>query len=265
MKFLRADCFCAMNISGIARMVCDGVVCDATHHCDRALSVACAHRPNAGMNRLPPLPDRYKAILRVNKTAHSKSSAEEVFHGFCAVLKKLVPFDRAALTVYDSDRDSLRIQALNGPYESSVFRVGFLLSRRSSQSGWTFEHRRPTIRRDLAREFRFLSEKQTLDEGYRSLCSGPLIVRDVCIGVVTVVGTRRNQFSATDARLVQALSNQIAMAIVSTTLNCSFHPTTRLVCPRCMGATGGKTTVLKHRKICQLGVRKAAEAVRSPT
>jgi len=200
------------------------------------------------MNRLARIPDRYKAILKINEIALSKSATEAVFHGLCDVLKKLLPHDRAALTLYDPDHDSLRIQALHGHWEKSVFRVGLLLPRKSSQSGWTFEHRKPTIRRDLTREFQFLSEKQTLDEGYRSLCSVPLVVRDVCIGVVTIVGARRNQFSATDARLVQELSNQIVMAIVSTTLNCSFHPNTKLVCPRCMGAAGGKTTVSKHRK-----------------
>jgi len=200
------------------------------------------------MNRLLPIPDRYKAILKINEIALSKSTVEQVFHGMCDILKKPVSHDRAALTLYDPEHDSLRIQALHGPYEKSVFRVGFLLPRMSSQNGWTFENRKSSIRRDLAREFRFLSEKHTLDEGYRSLCSVPLIVRDTCIGVVTVVGARKNQFSVTDAHLVRELSNQIAMAIVSTTLNCSFHPSTKLVCPRCMGAAGGKTTVSKHRE-----------------
>lgn len=200
------------------------------------------------MKLLASIPKRYKAVLKVNEIAAGKLTVEEVFPGMCDVLKTLISFDRAALALYDPDHNSLRIQALYGPYEGSVFRVGLLLPRRSSQSGWRFEHRRPTIRRDLAREFRFLSEKQTLDEGYRSLCSVPLMVRDICIGIVTVVGAGRNQFSATDGRLVQELSNQIAMAIISKTLNCSVHPTTKLLCPRCMGAAGGKTTGLKHRK-----------------
>jgi len=216
------------------------------------------------MHRLPPIPKRYKALLQANAIALRKSSVEEVFDGMCGVLKKLVPFDRAALSLYDPDRDSLRIHALYGPYERSVFRVGFLLPRKSSQSGWTFEQRTPTIRRDLAREFRFLSEKQTLAEGYPSLCSVPMIVRDVSVGVVTVVGASRNQFSATDARLVEELSNQIVMAILSVNLNCSFHPTTRLVCPRCMGAAGGKTTVSKHRQDLSKWGKKGGRGRKKP-
>ena len=115
------------------------------------------------MNRLARIPDRYKALLKINEIALSEPTAEAVFRGMCEALQRLLPYDRAALTLYDPDHDSLRIQALHGRWEKSVFRVGFLLPRRSSRSGWTFEHRRPTIQRDLSREFQFLSEKQTLN------------------------------------------------------------------------------------------------------
>ena len=191
--------------------------------------------------------DRYKALLQVNGVALTKSTTAEFFGGMCTALGKLLPYDRAGLSLYDPDHDSLKIVALYGPHENSVFRLGHLLDRTTSQTGWVFQHRRHIIRRDLPREVRFPADKLTVDEGYRSLCSVPLIVRGDSIGVVTILGARKNQFSTGHAHVVQEISNQIALAVNSVTPKCLNHANTKLVCPRCIGAVGGKTTVSKHR------------------
>ena len=191
---------------------------------------------------------RYKALLQVNEAALTKSTSEAVFQGMCRALKRVLPYDRAGLTLYDPDHDSLKIAALYGPYDNSFFRIGDLLGRKSSQNGWTYENQSRTIRRDLPKELRFASEQHTVNEGFRSLCSVPLLVRGNSIGVVTVVGTRKNQFSPSHADVVQEMSNQIALAIASVMQRCPTHANTKLVCPRCIGAAGGKTTVSKHRE-----------------
>jgi formate hydrogenlyase transcriptional activator len=200
------------------------------------------------MNRSVRIADRYRALVKVNEIALGSSTISEVFQGMCAVLRKLLPFDRAALTLYDPRQNSMKIESLFGPYENSVFRVGYLLPRNSSQSGWTFEHQVVTIRHDLAKDSRFPSEKYTIKEGYRSTCSVPLIVRRNSIGAVTIVGTQKNQFYVGDARLAQEISNHTIIAIMSMIRSCPVHPNTQLLCPKCIGAVGGKATVSKHRE-----------------
>ena len=191
---------------------------------------------------------RYRAVLKVNEIALTNPTVETLFQGMCSVLKHLVPYDRAGINLYDPDTDGLRLMATSGPYEKSVFYVGQILGRKESQTGWTFEHQQRTIRRDLRKEVRFPFDKLNADEGYRSLCSVPLVVRGSSIGVVNLIGVRSNQFSLRDADVVQEMSNQIVLAISSLTQQCPTHINTRLVCPRCIGAAGGKTTVAKHRE-----------------
>lgn len=159
----------------------------------------------------------------------------------------MVPYDRAGLSLYDPDYDGLRIVDTYGPHENSIFRVGHLLNRKTSQTGWVFEHKTPMVRRDLAKEVRFPADKNILDEGYYSLCSVPLVVSGTSIGVVTVLAERKNQLSLNHADVVEEVANQIALAIRSALPRCPTHGNTRLVCPRCIGAAGGKTTVSKHR------------------
>jgi formate hydrogenlyase transcriptional activator len=199
--------------------------------------------------RLPTsLAQLYASLTKVNEVALTTSTTEGVFHGMCVVLKDIVPYDRAGLSLYDPDGDGLRIVGIYGPHDNSLFRVGHLLSRKTSQTGWVFEHKTTLFRSDLEKEFRFPGDKKIVEEGYRSICSVPLVVRGSSIGVVSVIASRKNQLSATHAAVVEQMSKQIALAISSIVPRCPGHTNTKLVCPRCIGAAGGKTTVSKHRE-----------------
>jgi GAF domain-containing protein len=200
------------------------------------------------MNLRAKVADRYRALLQVNNIALTKSTAEELFTGMCHVMKKLMSYDRAGLSIYDPDHDNLQIVALCGTHQSGIFRLGHVLDRTGSQSGWSFEHQAHMIRRDLVEEVRFASDKLTIEEGYRSLCSVPLVVLGNSIGVVTIASKRKNGFSVDHARMLQDLSNQVALALNATNPRCPIHANTRLVCPRCIGAVGGKATVSRHRE-----------------
>ncbi len=68
--------------------------------------------------------ERYRTIIEVNRVAIVETAPEKVFCGMCAALKKVMPCDRAGLTVYDPEQDALKIAALYGRYENSFFRVG---------------------------------------------------------------------------------------------------------------------------------------------
>jgi formate hydrogenlyase transcriptional activator len=191
--------------------------------------------------------ERYRSLLEVNRIARSNLTTQGVFQAMCAVLRKLVPYDRAGLSLYDPDHDGLKLVGIYGPHEGSVYRLGHLFTRKGSQTGWVFEHQKAMVRRDVEKEFRFPADKDMVDEGYHSLCSVPLIVRGNSIGVVSIVA-RKNQLLPDHAEVVEEMSNQIALTISCITLTCLIHTNTRLVCPRCIGAAGGKTTVSKHRE-----------------
>lgn len=190
---------------------------------------------------------RYRSLLKVSEVALTTSTPVGLFQGLCAVLKDIVPYDRAGLSLYDPDQDGLKIVGIHGPHDNSIFTVGHVLNRKNSQTGWVFDHKTMLFRRDLERELRFLSDKRIVDEGYRSICSVPLVVRGNSIGVLSIIASRRNQLTANHAEVVEQVSKQIALAISSILPRCASHANTKLVCPRCIGAAGGKTTASKHR------------------
>jgi formate hydrogenlyase transcriptional activator len=189
-----------------------------------------------------------RAIIAVNRVAIVENAPEKVFHEMCALLKKVMRYDRAGLTVYDPEHDALKIAALYGRYENSFFRVGDLLGRKESQNGWTFDHQSRTLRRDLSKEHQFGLEKRTVEEGLRSLCSVPLVVHGKSVGVVTILSHQRNQYSHRHSQSLQDIANQIAFPVAMLAPHCLRHPQSRLMCPRCVGSGGGRTTTAKYKE-----------------
>jgi GAF domain-containing protein len=192
--------------------------------------------------------NRYSSLLKASEIALTTTTTEAIFQGVCGILQPIVPYDRAGLCLYDADHDGLKIVDVYGPHENSVFRIGHLLSRKTCQTGWVFEHKTPLFRADLADEPKFPGDRRIIDEGYHSICSVPLVVRGSSFGVLSVIGSRKNQLSADHAEIVEEISHQVALAIASMLPRCPTHTNTKLVCPRCIGAAGGKTTATKHRE-----------------
>lgn len=207
--------------------------------------------------------ERYQLLRKASEIALTKCTAEAVFQGICGVLQQVVPYDRAGLSLYDPDHDGLKIVDIFGPHENSIFRVGHLLGRKTCQTGWVFENKRTLFRRDLAAEAKFPSDRRIIDEGYRSICSVPLVVRDTSIGVLSVIGSRQNQLSIDHSEMVEEVSRQVALSLASIVPRCPTHAHARLICPRCIGAAGGKSTVSKYRQDLSNWGRKGGRGRRS--
>jgi formate hydrogenlyase transcriptional activator len=190
---------------------------------------------------------RYETIAAVNAAAIASTNPQQVFGGLCSAIRGLVPYNRAALALYDREADVLKIVARDGPFHDSFFGIGAVLGRKDSHQGWTFENKKPIIKRDVEREREFPIEQYTVSEGLRSYCAVPLIVRGESIGVVTLLSFRKNHYSRSHADLLQELSKHIVLAVDSLMPYCCTHTSTKLICPRCIASAGGKVTTSRYK------------------
>jgi transcriptional regulator with GAF, ATPase, and Fis domain len=204
-------------------------------------------QPGNRMKRYETVSNVYKSLLQANEAALRESTTDAVFRSMCCALRNIVPHDRAELTLYDHDQHTLRFTALYGAYENSSFHVGDVLGGGDAQDDSTFTNRRSTTRRNLRKNAQFHWERQTAQEGFQSLCSVPLTLRGNTIGVVTLIGVRKNQFTVRHAELLRQMCNQITLAISAFVPRCIIHPKAKLLCPGCIGAAGAKVTASRHR------------------
>jgi formate hydrogenlyase transcriptional activator len=155
--------------------------------------------------------ERYRTLLEINNAIITNLTEDLLLHSISKVLHRVMPFDRAALTLYVPEKDAFRFLAVEGT--SDYFRPGLEIGRSESSVGWVFDRQQPIVRHDLEKEQQYANERRLAAEGMRSHCVVPLIVRTKCIGTLNVASGAEGQYSTADAELLREIANQVALAI----------------------------------------------------
>ncbi len=163
--------------------------------------------------RLRSLSERRRVLLEITNATIRHLRQEDLLQAMCNALRQVMPFDRAAFTLYHPESDALRILAVEGSFESEHFQPGKDIPRRDSHSGWAFDHQKPLWRGDLMNEQAFGTERILVREGVRSICTVPLIVGGRSVGTINLASHTPGQYSEADAELLQEVANQTAVAV----------------------------------------------------
>src|SRR5947209_12009437 len=191
---------------------------------------------------------RYATILEVNRAAITELGIPDIFRGTCDALKKRLPYDRMGLSLYAPRDRALKLAAAYGCTPDSFYHPGLILDCKESHHGWVFQNKTAIVRRDLQKELQFQVEQHNVREGIRSYCAVPLVVRGESLGVVIILSSQKNCYSAEHADFLQEVSNQPALALKSLMPSCPKHPQGNLICPRCIAGDGGRSTAARHKE-----------------
>ena len=154
---------------------------------------------------------RNRTLLEINNAIITNLTREALFQSVSEALQRVITFDRSALTLYEPLRDSLRFVAFTG--NPVRFTVGDELKRTESSVGWVFQHKQALVRGDLENEQQYLNDRHLVEEGMRSHCVAPLMVRGKCIGTINIASKAKFHYSHKDAELLQEAANQVALAV----------------------------------------------------
>jgi formate hydrogenlyase transcriptional activator len=157
--------------------------------------------------------ERNRSLLEINNAIITNLSQEALLRSISEALHRVIAFDRCAITLYQPERDSFLFLAVEGELSSDYFRTGLEIPRSETSIGWVFNHRQPLLRRDLQTECQYANERRLCAEGIQSLCVVPLAFQGKCIGALSVVSQKRDQYSDQAAAFLQDAANQITLAI----------------------------------------------------
>ena len=160
----------------------------------------------------PELAERHRTLLQINNAIVTSLRRDELLHAICEALRPVLPFDRAAINIYEPETDLLRLLALETGHQSQ-FVVGSTLGRKGSASGWVLDNQLPILRHDLEKEAEYDAERLALAEGIRSLCIVPLTFRGNGLGTFIVLSRNIDQYTEADASFLHDVAKQIALAI----------------------------------------------------
>src|ERR1700733_8285802 len=155
---------------------------------------------------------RKRTLLDINNAIITNLNKDALHHAICEALRGLLPVDRASLSLYQPDRDTLRIVALEKNWGLDYFGVGTELNRRDSHHGWVFDNQLPLLRRDVATEWQYPIEQRLLETGLRSYCLAPLILEGKSIGTLGIGSDQANQYSEADAEFLCEVAGKVALA-----------------------------------------------------
>jgi formate hydrogenlyase transcriptional activator len=117
---------------------------------------------------------RQRSLLEINNAIITNLTKDALHPAICEALRRVLPVERASLTLYQPDRDTLRVIALERDWGLNFFGAGTEMSLTDSHHGWVFEHQRPLLRRDVEAEWQYPIEQRLFEQGSPVIVCGPL-------------------------------------------------------------------------------------------
>jgi formate hydrogenlyase transcriptional activator len=161
--------------------------------------------------------ERYRTLLEINNAIITNLNQKALLHAISKALRRVIPFDRAAFTLYVPKIEKFRFLAIEGIVASSHFRAGLEFGRDESISAWVFDHQRPALCHDIQKEQRYPNDRHLVAEGLNSYCVVPLIIGGKSIGTLNLASEKTNQYSEADAEFLCELGSQVALAVSNMT------------------------------------------------
>ena len=157
--------------------------------------------------------ERYRTLLEINNAIITNLTQETLLNAICEAIEHVMPVYRASLTLYDPDREKLRILAISPHWKTDYFRAGLEMDLHESHTGWVVKQQRPLVRRDIETEGEYPIEPRLLEEGIRSFCVVPLILGGKGIGTLNIGSDIKGRYTDADAEFLLQVGNQVALAV----------------------------------------------------
>jgi formate hydrogenlyase transcriptional activator len=158
---------------------------------------------------------RYRTLLEVNNAVVSHLTQEDLLHSISGILRRFLPLDGASITLYNPKNDAFYYFSMENTALSEHLRPGTQFNRKNSVSAWVFDHQRPIVRRDLAKEQQYSNDHRLVEIGIASDCIVPMIVGGKSIGTLNVGSKKKAQYSEAETSLLQEVANQVALAVAN--------------------------------------------------
>ena len=157
--------------------------------------------------------NRCQLLLDINNAVVTSLDLASILQATSDSLRKVIPHDSAAISLYDPETEQLRLHTFDLQYASTV-KEGEWFALEGSPEGLAFTSRRPVVIRSLdPSKFPDPQMKHAYDDGLRSGCIIPLVVHDRALGTLDIASRREDAFTEQDAELLTHIGGQIAIAV----------------------------------------------------
>jgi len=157
-----------------------------------------------------------ETLSQVSETVASNRLIEDVLQLLVTMTAQMMNSKICSIMLLDEASGELRIAATQSLSEQ--YRRKPNLKVGQSISGRAVQERRPIIVADVTKEREYMYPDLARKEGLCSLLSVPMMIREKAVGVINSYTSVPHTFSGEEVKLLQAIANQVAIAIEHTSL-----------------------------------------------
>ena len=155
----------------------------------------------------------FETLLEVTNALNSQRDIESLWRVIADQIQKVIPWDRAGITLYEPNTDSFRFYAVITNMATPALAHDSVIPRAGSAVGWVYDNRRLHIRGDLQKEQVFIEDRYYVREGLGRMINLPLLVREHCLGTLNIGSVQPGEPDPDDCKFLQQVATQIAYAI----------------------------------------------------
>jgi formate hydrogenlyase transcriptional activator len=157
--------------------------------------------------------ESYRALLAVTNVLNSQRDTDSLWRAITEEIRKVLPWQRAGITLYNPDTDSFRFYAVETTMAHRELPRDAVIPKTGSAVGWVHENRTIHVRPDLQRQRVFLEDDYYVREGLGRMINSPLLIGNTCIGTLNIGSVERGEPDPGDLEFLQLVATQIAYAI----------------------------------------------------
>ncbi len=155
----------------------------------------------------------YKILLEVTNALVSQRDTESLWKAIVGHIKKIVPWERAGVTLYDPIVDGFKFFAVETQIPVIHLKSDAILPRKGTAVGWVFEHGQMHVRPYLQREQVFMEDEFFRQEGLGRMMNLPLLVKGQCFGSLNIGSLESGVPEPEIVEFLKQVATQIAFAI----------------------------------------------------
>jgi len=180
----------------------------------RQLAADLQHLVNARTSELGRAEERLRVLLQVNNAVVTCLDRATLFEAIVDELRRVIPFDRAALRLDDRREGIFKVVGVAGSVASEAV-TPFLREwpRPGSRSLWVVEHGVPLITPDLREGTPFTEHEALIGQGLLSAVSVPLRAKGEVIGTLNLASREVGKYGVSDGEFLLAIGDQCVLAI----------------------------------------------------
>ena len=155
----------------------------------------------------------YQTLLEVTNILNSQRDTESFWKAITGHIKKVIPWERAGITLYHADLDAFRFYAVETSMPIVRLQCDAIIPREGSAIGWAYDHQTIHVRPHLQSEQVFLEDALYCEEGLGRMINIPLLVGDMCLGSLNIGSVQSGDPDPENLEFLKQVATQIAFAI----------------------------------------------------